>query len=351
MSAFLIAGGVAHAQAAPPIPTPEIAATVVQKDSFPPVSDGYANGVRVLPGVRYWTPVGFRPLTMDIYLPPRSMPRPKTGFPVIMFIHGGQWTSGDSHSSGAFKDFPRVLADMSARGYVVSSVNYRLSGEAHWPAQGQDIKAAIKFLRLHADEYNIDSKRIVTWGVSAGGQLSAIAGVTCGASALQPAQPTTKDNPDAKPDEIVNAKVSDCVQGAVVWYGVFDMATIAEQARKTGAISRDVASAPEWRLLGCFDDKCDPEQIRSASPVSYVNADAPPMLLLVGDADKAVPYLQTMEMAKALKAADVEHKLTVLPDVDHHFIGSTHAATQEANQKALEETIRFIDRVIGTPRR
>jgi dipeptidyl aminopeptidase/acylaminoacyl peptidase len=75
------------------------------------------------------------------------------------------------------------------------------------------------------------------------------------------------------------------------------------------------------------------------------------MLLLVGDADKAVPYLQTMEMAKALKAAGVEHKLTVFPGVDHHFIGPTHAATQKANQKALEETIRFIDRVMGTPRR
>src|SRR5262249_44799752 len=146
-------------------------------------------------------------------------------------------------------------ASIAARGYVVTSVNYRLSGEAIWPAQAQDIKAAIKFLRLNAGKYQINPDRFMTWGVSAGGHLSAVAGATCGAPELQPLSRGASDNPDSKPDDRADAKVSECVQGAVAWYGVFDMATIAEQASKVGAMSRDDAGTPEWLLMGCFKDK------------------------------------------------------------------------------------------------
>jgi acetyl esterase/lipase len=118
---------------------------------------------------------------MDIYLPPKTLAAPAGGFPMVMYIHGGGWMAGNSHSIVPFVDFPGVLANIAARGYVVTSVNYRLSGEAIWPAQAQDIKAAIKFLRLHAGKYQINPDRFMTWGVSAGGHLSAIAGVTCGA--------------------------------------------------------------------------------------------------------------------------------------------------------------------------
>src|ERR1700733_15262153 len=86
--------------------TPEISNKYVHSDTFPAVSASYANGVRAFPDVRYRTPAGFRALTMDIYLPPVSMPKPATGFPVIIYIHGGGWKNGSSRSSGAFVDFP-----------------------------------------------------------------------------------------------------------------------------------------------------------------------------------------------------------------------------------------------------
>jgi acetyl esterase/lipase len=348
LSAILAAGS-AWAETSS-IPAPEISNKYVHTDTFPAVSTTYANGVRALPDIRYWTPAGFRALTMDIYLPPANMPKPASGFPMIMYIHGGGWKSGNSRSSGAFADFPGVLADMAARGYVVTSVNYRFSAEAVWPAQGQDIKAAIKFLRIHADTYGIDPARFMTWGVSAGGYLSAIANVTCGAVELQPPPQTVKKNSDVSPDDIASSRVSDCVQGAVAWYGVFDMSTIAAQAKLDGAMSRDKKHAPEWRLLDCFKDQCSPGQIRSGSPITYVNKDTPPMLLIVGDADTTVPYHQTLEMAEALKAAGVHQETIVMPGINHGLLGSTSQATRTANQDGLNATIRFIDATIGSPR-
>jgi acetyl esterase/lipase len=354
LAASLMASTAPFAQSASqeslPIPHPDIANTVVHKDAFPKVMATFANGVWVLPDVRYWTPYGFRPLTMDIYLPPQTMTKPAAGFPMVMYIHGGGWMSGDSHAGDLVVDFPGLLADMAARGYVVASVNYRLSSEATWPAQGQDIKAAIKFLRLHAADYGIDPERFVTWGMSAGGHLSGIAATTCGVAALQPRQPDNVINPTGEPDKIVEAKVSDCVQGAVAWYGVFDLSTEAEQARREGAAPRDVPGAPEWLLLGCFKEKCPPGRIRSASPVSYVNRTTPPMLLLTGDKDGIVPYDQTLQMDAALTKAGVKHETHVYPGSDHGFYGATPEATQQINQDAIERTIRFIDATIGASR-
>ncbi len=325
-----------------------MAPTVVHKDRLA-VEAAYPSGVRVLPDVPYWTPRGFRPLTMDIYLPPASIPTPATGFPVIMYIHGGDWSNGSSRSAGPIVDFPALLGNIAARGYVVTSVNYRLSGEAPWPAQAHDIKAAIKYLRLHAGTLGIDPRRFVAWGESAGGHLSAIASLTCGVAELQPQHTKPSGNPSADRDEIVGATVSDCVQGAVAWYGVFNMASISQQARGARAMSREERTAPEWRLLGCFKDECRLNRLRSASPVSYVRARVPPMLLVVGDADTSVPAQQTVEMAQALNRASVQHELVTLSGVNHNLIGPTHQSTRDATQRALDATLRFIDRLVGLP--
>jgi len=156
--------------------------------------------------------------------------------------------------------------------------------------------------------------------------------------------------PDTRPDPIASSKVSDCVQGAVSWYGVFDVATIAEQARQARALSRDSADAPEWRLLGCFADRCKGGQIAAASPVTYVDAADPPMLLIVGTEDTTVPYHQTLEMAETLKVSGVQHELVVLPGVNHSLIGNTPEQTRNANLKALDATFRFIDRTMNVSR-
>jgi acetyl esterase/lipase len=321
-----------------PSPAPEIAAEVVQTDQYPVAQVVFPNDVEGLPDVVYSQPAGYRPLRLDLYLPAETAERPADGFPLVVFIHGGGWMGGDTRRTGAFADFPDVLASLAARGYVIASVEYRLSGEAIFPAAIEDVKAAIRWLRANAAKYGIDPARALTWGVSAGGHLAALAAVSCKAAALEPAQ-----TPGA-------AKASDCVQGAVAWYGVFDLATIAAQARRDKALSRDVRDAPEWRLLGCFASKCKKGRIAAASPVTYVDANDPPMLLIVGDADRTVPYHQTLEMADKLTAAGVPNDLMVLSGVGHSFIGTTPEQTRDANLKALDATFRFIDQTLRSRR-
>jgi acetyl esterase/lipase len=349
--ASVILGLSAIATAQLPTPDPEIAADKAGADHYPAAQVKFQNGVTGIPGLTYWEPVGYRRLTLDLYLPPSSVPRPSEGFPLVIYIHGGGWRGGNSHRSVPFVDFPGVLASLSARGYVVASIEYRLSSEARFPAQAQDMKAAIRWLRMNASKYAIDPTRAVTWGVSAGGYLAGLSAVSCHAQALALTQ-AKSIAPDTKPDPIVSSDVSDCVQAGVSWYGVFDMATIAEQARQDKAMSRDVPDTPEWQLLGCFGiQKCSARQIAEASPVTYVDRNSSPMLLIVGTEDTLVPYHQTMEMAEKLKSADVKHELIVLPGVNHSFIGKTPEQTRDANLKALEATFRFIDETIGNASR
>jgi acetyl esterase/lipase len=281
----------------------------------------------------YAQPVGFRPLQLDLYLPPSTAPRPASGFPLVVFIHDGGWFTGDAHHNGPFVNFPGVLASVAARGYVVAAIQYRLSGEARFPAPVQDVKTAIRWLRAHASAYGLDPARAVIWGASAGAHLATLAAATCHVAALEPAP----SSPQA----------SDCVQGAVAWYGVFDLGTIAEQCRKAKALSRDMPDQMEWMMLGCFDRACDAARLALASPVHHLDRSDPPMLLISGTADTLVPYAQTAEMNDALATAGVRHELLAIPGVDHFFIGKTKAETRDANLKALAATVRFIDKLFG----
>ena len=347
MTCTILVFSVSFLAAQIPSPAPEVAAQVVFEDHYPPRQVKFPNGVKGLPGLMYWQPIGYRPLTLDVYLPPAGLSRPAAGFPLIVHIHGGAWMMGDSHFGGPFVDFPGVLASLAARGYVVASIDYRLSGEAAFPAAAQDVKAAIRWLRSRASDYEIDPARAMTWGESAGAHLAGLAAVSCHAQHLEPTQTLTFAFANIPPYVLPSSEISDCVQGGVAWFGVFDFATIAAQAREgKGPISRDVADAPEWKMLGCFAKECKQEQIAAASPVTYVDPKNPPLLLIVGAEDKIVPYHQTLEMAEKLKAAGVPHELIVIPGVDHGFMGKTLQQTREANLKALDATFRFIDKTM-----
>ena len=338
LAAILVAFAVSFSALAAevPLPAPKMATRTGQEDSYPAQDVTFPNGVRGKPGLVYREPPGYRALTLDLYLPPKTVRRPAQGFPLVIYIHGGAFLVGDPRHNEPFADFPGVLASLSARGYVVASVAYRLSGEAVFPAAIRDVKAAIRWLRAHASDYEIDPARAMSWGASAGGNLAGLAAVSCHVPLLEP---VTKDN-----------EISDCVQGAVTWYGVFDIATMASQAREENGSWRSVRNLPEYLMLGCFASECKGGQIAAASAVSYVNAQDPPMLLIVGAEDKTVPYHQTLEMAEKLKAAGVPHELIVIPNVDHGFIGKTPEQTREANLQALDATFRFIDKTMNNLR-
>lgn len=307
-------------------------------DPYPDHHVTFAGGVTGLPDLTYQILPGWRPMKLDLYLPPASFKGPR---PTVMFIHGGGWTGGGPRLSGAFDNWPSVLAAMSARGYVVAAVSYRFSGEAPSPAAIQDVKAAIRWLRANSAKYRVDKARVMTWGGSAGGQLAALAASSCGAGALEPAGPAGAHNANVERQTAGTAPVqaeSDCVQGAVTWYGIFDFRTMPANRRP----------AP---YLGCGKDGCTQEQLRQPSAAAYVTARSPPMLMIHGSADTTVPVAQSQDFQKTLQAAGVRSELLVIPGVEHSFIGKTPEATRAASTQALARTVDFIDSVIGDGRR
>jgi acetyl esterase/lipase len=192
-------------------------------------------------------------------------------------------------------------------------VNYRLSGEAPFPAALFDVKNAIRWLRTHADAYGIDRQRVLIWGNSAGGQLAALVAVSCQVTALSVPSPVDDE--------------SDCVQGAIAWYGMFDF---------TAAPLDDVSR----RYLGCADATCGTAQL--ASPARHVRAGLPPFLLIHGARDRTVPAAQSEAFALALRASGASVQLLILPDADHSFIGTTTANTRRDSRLAFQRSTEFI---------
>jgi acetyl esterase/lipase len=307
-----------------------IAARTVRADVYPTPSVRFPGGVISQPDVEYANLSGYRPLTLDLYRPARTV----GPAPLVVWIHGGGWNRGDTRTSGAYADWPAVLASLAARGFVVASISYRMSGEARFPAQIQDVKAAIRFLRANAGRYGIDPGRVYAWGGSAGGHLAALAATSCGVEGFAPLASTgrlsSKDARSARP-----LAQSDCVQAAVVWFGVFDLAGVPELHVDD--------------LLGCAPAACA-DKAAAASPMTYVDAGDPPMLLMHGLADHEVPAQQSEAMAARLRAAGVPAETLFIPGVDHGWIGPTAAATRAASLQALQRTFEFLEVQAGVHR-
>jgi acetyl esterase/lipase len=305
-------------------------------DPYPDHSVAFPGGVTGVPEITYQILQRYRPMKLDLYLPPASFVGPR---PVVIYIHGGGWQSGGPRLSGAFDNWPRVLASIAARGYVVASVAYRFSGEAPHPAAIQDVKAAIRWLRANADKYRIDRSRFMTWGGSAGGQLAALAATSCGALALEPpaspAGPPRNDKVEQQTAGTAPTEAqSDCVQGAVTWYGLFDFTT-------------KPLGGPEKTYLGCQPSGCTPEQTASPSAVTYLGPRTPPMLMIAGSEDRTVPPAQSRDFHAAMQARGLRSELMIIPGVDHSFIGPTPEATRDASRAALARSIDFFEAVIG----
>ena len=306
------------APAAPPRVFP-VAAAPVMDDNFPAQPIAFPGGVKAWRDVAYQQLPGYIPQVVDIYVPATPGPHP-----LVLYIHGGRWTEGHTRHLSAFKNFPAVMASLASEGFTVASLEYRLSGEARFPAQLQDAKAALRFLGKHAAQFKIDPKRVGVWGASAGGQLAALTALTCHDTALDPA-----------------AANDVCATAAVIWYGAFNYAgvTISPAGKAGGA-----------QLLGC-DGTCSEERIRMASPVAYMDAKDPPFLLIHGENDTMVRVEQSREGEAALRKAGVPVEAIYVPRVDHSFIGATPAATREANLAAVNTTFDFFHTRLGVPRK
>ncbi len=288
--------------------------------SYGPQRVSFGGGVSASFDVTYQILRGFRPLTLDIYQPaPRGYP-----LPLVVYVHGGGFNGGDTRHAGGFEDFPEALAALAAQGYVVASVNYRLSGEARFPAALLDVKVAIRWLLAHAADRDIDTTRVAVWGAASGGQLAALAGLTCGVPALEPVGLER----DAPPH---------CVQAVIDWNGATDM----KAAEKPKAGFNPPVPSDEGAFLGCEPAACPPGLARQASPLSYISATSPPFLIIHGGANTVVSPAQSQALLAALKERGVPAELVIYPGMGHDFTRDG-VPDPAINQRALAKVGTFL---------
>ena len=224
---------------------------------------------------------------LDLYLP-------KTGnhLPLIINIHGGAFKMG-SKADG-------VPLEYLAQGYAVASINYRLSQHAKFPAQLEDCKAAVRWLRAHAKEYRLDPDRFASMGSSAGGHLAAMLGTTGGAKEFEVGS---------------HLDQSSRVQAVVDYYGPTDFLQM-DAHRPPNGMLHDPVDSPESELIGGAIQENKAKTAR-ANPITYVSKNAPPFLICHGDADPLVPYHQSVLLEAALRQAGVPVTLYTVKGAGH----------------------------------
>ncbi len=232
---------------------------------------------------------------LDLYLPSHSSilkGKDTETSPLIVFIHGGAWQMGD-------KSMLPDPSKITKRGYVVASINYRLTGAAPYPAQIEDCKAAVNWLREHAQVFKIAPDHIGVWGISAGGHLAALLGTTGG---------ITQSNWGEKQNSPCRIQaVCDCC-------GPTNLTTIRREAGGSrysldGALKALLGGMPEQKLAVA----------KEASPIFYVCKGLPPFLIMHGNKDKTVPLEQSKEFATALEAVGAPVDLQIMPNKGHNF--------------------------------
>jgi len=228
--------------------------------------------------------------------------------PAIVYMHGGAWQSGGK------EDGVPAICFYVRHGFVSASVGYRLSGVARFPAQIADCKCAVRFLRAHAAEYGIDPERIGAMGVSSGGHLAALLGVT------------------GDGGQFADAGGWEGVSSAVA--AVCDLFGPTDFPRMPKKTARDAVGATE-RLMGGTIEAV-PEQYVKSSPVTHVHAGAPPFLIIHGENDPVVPVQQSELLRDALIAAGV--------DVEFHVVkGAGHGSREVVNPEVRGWILRFFE--------
>jgi acetyl esterase/lipase len=224
-------------------------------------------------------------LKMDIYYPKMA----EGAVPAILYVHGGGWTKGDKRAGAGSAEIPELVS----RGYLVAAINYRLAPQYKFPAQIEDVKCAVRFLRANAATYGIDPDHIGTWGGSAGGHLVALLGVTDAAAGF--------DGNGGYADQ------SSRVQAVVDMFGPTDLTAMFQ-----GAGPRLME-----QVFGTTDKNSD--IVKRASPVTWVSSDDPPFLILHGEKDTLVPPSQSKILYERLIAAGVPATLTIVENAGHGF--------------------------------
>ena len=278
-------------------------------------------------------------LSLDLYRPAAA---PKK-LPVIVFLHGGGW-SGGTRTTGP--DFKRFFAQ---DGFAMVSIEYRFAPAITFPANVEDVKTAVRWLRANADRLGLDGTRIGLWGTSAGGHLAAVAAlaprgtfegegnldqssaVQCVLDAYGPALFTSMDA-EAELEKATLQPLAAGLQNAPAMVGGV-VAPDGGRARAGGgpaggrglaaAMLHDVATSAESRLLGA-PIQTIPDRVKAASPITYVAQGAPPFLLMHGLADNSVPHQQSVLLYEALVRTGNEATLRLIDGLPHTFFNRTN---------------------------
>jgi acetyl esterase/lipase len=275
--------------------------------------------------------IAYAPLSdsqrLDLYLPAGG----SAPYPLVIYIHGGGWWTGDKRS-----DHSMSMVSLFAAGYAVASMNYRLSVEARFPAQILDVKAAVRWLRAHAGDFGLDPDRFVAAGGSAGGHLAALLGTTRGEASLDDAA-------------LGNAGVSSAVSGVVDFFGPVDLVASGEQlaanAACAGQLDGGGSLAPAIEQLLGGPIAAEPALAAAANPITYLRPgrDVPPFFITHGDVDCVVPYQGSVALHEAIEAAagPGRSQLAIVPRSGHFMDFDT------ASQ--VGSVFAFLERTIGPP--
>ncbi len=233
---------------------------------------------------------------LDVYLPDKPREQP---MPWVVWVHGGGWAGGSRNSVETF------AIRQTCRGYAVVAVDYRLSFEARFPAALSDLRAALRYVRAHATEFNLDPENVIVWGASAGGHLASMLALT-----------SQEKSFDRKDDR--HRQVPITVRGVIGWWTPTSFPEFDEDfgLKCLQRTCHTCEGSAESRFLGCEVKKCT-QRARRASPISWVNKHAPPFLLSHGSQDCTVPEAQSTRLADALKAVGANVQLQIVPNGRH----------------------------------
>ncbi|MFC1901464.1 alpha/beta hydrolase fold domain-containing protein [Chloroflexota bacterium] len=306
-----------------PIPTPIPESTPTPTPAPPPAPEPTPEPAIVIPttpvevikDIKYGK-AGNIPLLLDVYIPETPIATP---MPAIVYIHGGSWRIGNKAISNPLRSYRTYLA---RHGFLTVSINYRLSGVAPFPAAVEDCKCAVRWLRANAERYNVDPERIGVWGASAGGHLAMMVGCV-----------------DETADLEGNggwSKHSSRVQAVCSYYGTADLPseypTVPNVRR-----SFDI----EQFLGGTLDEF--PQIYEAASPINYVTADDPPLLLVHGDLDPQVPFAQSEIMYRVCQQAGLKATLIEVTGGGH---GGEGGVFQQVTDSPISPSFDEIHQIV-----
>jgi acetyl esterase/lipase len=251
-----------------------------------PVIDAFPQGT-VLKGNIPYNGDTLQKHMLDIYLPANA----KGKLPLVIFIHGGGWLSNDKYADIGY--MKKTVAEIINKGFALASIDYRFSTQAVFPAQIQDCNRAISFLYDNAEKYGFDKNRFAVMGFSAGGHLASLVGLS--------------KNNDINSFFMPGTSKSFYFKAVVDFYGPSELQLFPGSSDE---------KSPEALLIGAAPlDR--PDLAKAASPVTYVDKNDPPFLIIHGEKDELVSPNQSRLLSAWLKVSGVQNELIIVKDAPH----------------------------------